>query len=124
MVKYSLTDHDDTGAEALGGQRHDSDLVSDSTDGLALVLGLSKLGDEGVGGVRNDGANNTGEITRGESDTELSSFGIGFLGLSEDVGVEELDNLLEEEEFGHGVRDLEWNSINVYTGKWRAKGPT
>ncbi len=53
-----------------------------------------------------DGANDTGEVTGGEGDAELSALGVGLLGSSEDVGVEGLDDLLEEEELGHGVGDL------------------
>jgi hypothetical protein len=36
----------------------------------------------------------------------LCRLAIGLLWLSEDVGIDELDNLLEAEEFGHRVWDL------------------
>jgi hypothetical protein len=36
----------------------------------------------------------------------LCRLAVGLLWLSEDMGIEELDNLLEAEEFGHRVQDL------------------
>ena len=56
--------------------------------------------------MRDDGTNNTSEITGGEGHTELGSLGISVLGLGENVSVEELHNLFKEEEFGHSVGDL------------------
>lgn len=53
-----------------------------------------------------DGADDTGEVTRREGDTELRALAVLRLGLGEDVRVEQRDDLLEEEELGHGVRDL------------------
>lgn len=60
--------------------------------------------------MRDDSANNTSEITGREGNTELSSLAIGFFGFGEDVGVEELDDLLKEEELGHSIRDLQGRS--------------
>jgi len=56
--------------------------------------------------VGDDGANNTGEITGTEGDSELSGFAVALFRSGEDVGVEDLDDLLEEVELGHGIRDL------------------
>jgi hypothetical protein len=67
---------------------------------LALVVSLAHKRDEGVSGVRNDGANDTSQVTRGEGNSELSVLGVSALGLSENVGVEQLHNLLEEVELG------------------------
>ena len=106
MTTTKLTNHDDTSTETLGGQGHNTSLRSDSADRLALVFSLSEERDERVSGVGDDGADNTSEVTGGEGDTELSTLVIGLLGGSEDVGVEELDDLLEEEELCHRVRDL------------------
>ena len=52
------------------------------------------------------GADDTGEVTSAEGNAKLCGLAVGVLWLSEDVGIEELDNLLEEEELGHCVRDL------------------
>lgn len=56
--------------------------------------------------MRNDGTNDTSEVTGSEGHTELSSFGVGFLWFCEDVSVEELHDLFKEEEFGHSVGNL------------------
>ena len=56
--------------------------------------------------MRNDSANNTGEVSGSEGYTELSGFGICFFWLSENVCVEELYDLFEEEEFGHSIGNL------------------
>ncbi len=67
---------------------------------LALVVSLAHKRDKGVSGVRNDGANDTSQVTRGEGNSELGVLGVRVLGLSENVGVEQLHNLLEEVELG------------------------
>ena len=53
-----------------------------------------------------DGTDNTSKVSGSEGDPELSSLAIGFLGLSEDAGIEELHDLLEKEELGHGIGNL------------------
>ena len=63
--------------------------------------------------MRDDGADNTSEVSGSEGDTELSSLAIRFLGLSEDAGIEELHDLLEEEELGHGIGNLV-NGMSVF----------
>ena len=67
---------------------------------------LSELRHQGVGGVRDDGTDHTSEVTRGEGDTKLSRFGVGVLGVGEDVCVEDGHNLFKEVELGHSVGDL------------------
>ena len=101
------TNHEDTSSETLCSQSSESNLAGDGTDRFALVSGLSELRDEGIGRVRDNGTNNTSDITRSESDTELGGLAVGILGLREDVGVEQLDGLLEEVKLGHGVGDLD-----------------
>jgi len=56
--------------------------------------------------VRNDSAKDTGDVTGGEGDDELFSFGALGSWFWDDVGVEHLDGFLEAREFHHGVRDL------------------
>mmetsp|Transcript_21871 Transcript_21871/g.59885 ORF Transcript_21871/g.59885 Transcript_21871/m.59885 type:complete len:357 (-) Transcript_21871:6-1076(-) len=99
-------DHQHTDAETLGAQVQVAELRSDLSEALALVGRLAHQGHNGVSRVGNDGANNTSNVARSESDSELSGLVVGLLGSSENVSVEELDNLLEEEELGHGVGDL------------------
>lgn len=101
-----LTNHDDTSTETFSGKGDNTDFFCNSAEALALVRRLAKLRDEGVGRVRDDSAYNTSEIARGEGDAKLSTLAVGFLGLREDMSIEELYDLLKEEEFGHGVGDL------------------
>jgi hypothetical protein len=95
--------HDDTHAETLP-EAHEADLLDDSAD--ASLGGLVELGHEGVCGVRDDGAENTGDVTGGEGDSELSGLAVGVLGVGEHVGVEGLDGALEGGELHHGVGNL------------------
>lgn len=100
------TNHDNTSTQSFRGKRTDSKLGGDLSDGFALVLCFAEERNQRVGGVRDDSADNTSNVTGREGDTELSGFAVCILGLSENVGVEQLDDLLKEEELGHGVRDL------------------
>ncbi len=67
---------------------------------LALVAGLAELRHHGVGGVGDNGADDTGKVARGEGHTELSALGVLGFGLGEHVRVEQLHHLLKEEELG------------------------
>ena len=60
--------------------------------------------------MRDDSANDTGEVSRREGDAELRRLAVGVLRLSEDVGIELLHDLLETEELGHRVRNL-WEGV-------------
>lgn len=100
------TDHQYTGAETLGCKCNHASFRCDGGNTLALVCGLAHERDDAVSRMRDNSADNTSEVTRSESNTKLSSLGICFFGLREDVSVKELDNLFKEEEFGHGIRDL------------------
>lgn len=102
-----LTDHDDTGAESLGREREQAGLAGNLADRFALVIGLAEKGDKGVGGMGDDSADDTGEVPGGEGNAELGALAVRVLGGGEDPLVELRDNVLEEEEFGHGVRNLE-----------------
>ena len=75
-------------------------VVTDEDIVLAVRLARSQAED--------DGADDTGEVAGGEGDTELRRLAVRLLGRGEDVGVEQLDDLLEEEELGHGVGDLRY----------------
>jgi len=100
------TNHNHTCAETFCREGAKADLVDNRAKTLAFVLGLAKLGDKRVGRVGDYSANDTSEVARAEGNTKLRRLAIGALWLSEDVGIEELDNLLEEVELGHRVWDL------------------
>ena len=100
------TNHDHTRAKTLCCEIAKANLANNRAETLALVLRLAELRDERVCRVGDYSANNTREVARAECDTKLGRLAIRILWLSEDVGIEKLDNLLEEEELGHRVRDL------------------
>ena len=54
----------------------------------------------------NNGAENTGNVTRHESDHKLGALGVGALWLGEYGRVEFSDNLLESDELDNGVWNL------------------
>eukprot|EP00049_Salpingoeca_infusionum_P017080 m.351702 g.351702 ORF g.351702 m.351702 type:complete len:333 (-) comp16321_c0_seq1:96-1094(-) len=113
------TNHEDTWANTLDGKVTVTKLGGDGTNALALVLGLTKEGDESISWVGDNGANNTSNVTGHEGNLELGALAVGLTWLSVDAGVELFNNLLEEEELGHGVWDLtgpEWDEGT----KWKA----
>lgn len=62
--------------------------------------------------MRNDSAENTSQITRSKSNSQLKSFGVFILWLSENIGIEKLDDLFEGDELDNGIWDLsspEWS---------------
>lgn len=65
---------------------------------------LSKL--HGIGGVGYDGAEDTGQITRGESDSKLGGFAVFALGFSENMLVEFLNNIFKSNKLNHSVGNL------------------
>lgn len=102
------TNHDDSGAEA-SPESLEADFRVDLADVLrhgSLSLDGVELGDHGISGVRNDGAEDTSQVTRQEGDSELLSLGVFSSGLGEDVGVEGFDDLFESDELHNGVGDL------------------
>lgn len=96
------TNHEHASAETLGGKVHVAKLACNLSKALSSVLALAEERNERVGRVGDNGADNTGSVTRKESDTELLGLGVGVTGGSEDLGVEELNDLLEEIELGLG----------------------
>ena len=59
-----------------------------------------------IGRVADNGTENTGQITRGECNRQLSSLRVFALGLCKDMLVELLNNIFESHEFHHSVRNL------------------
>lgn len=57
------TDHDHPSTETLRGERRDADFGRNLADALAPVRRLAHQGYNGVGGMRDDGADDTGEVT-------------------------------------------------------------
>lgn len=103
------TDHDETGTHA-GEETLDTELLGhlDEARGGRLAggtLGLVDLGEEGVGGLRDDGGGHTGDETGAEVEAGLLTLGKRGLGAAH--GVEDLlRGDLEDGELGHGVGDL------------------
>ena len=56
--------------------------------------------------MRNDGAEDTGDVTSGKSDHQLLGFAAVGSGLGNNVGVNGLDSLFEAGEFHHCVWNL------------------
>jgi hypothetical protein len=103
------TDHDETSThtgEETGGAELAGHLDETRGDRLAgSALGLVDLGEEGVGGLGDDGGGHTGDETTTEVEGGGLSAGELALGLTPD-----LEDLLHSDlvhgELGHGVRDL------------------
>jgi len=96
------SNHDNTGSKATPNS-FEAKLREDLSSTLST---LGHLGHHGVSRVRDNGASNTSDVARSESDTQVLSLGVSLLRGGEDVLVKGLLNLLKEEELGHGVRDL------------------
>lgn len=103
------TDHQNPRAEP-SPQSLEPDLGVDLADLLAeaaALLALTvELAHHGVGGVRDNRAEDTSQVTRGEGDTQLGALGVGLLALREDVVVEELHEPLESHELDDRVGHL------------------
>jgi hypothetical protein len=98
------TNHEDTHAKTTpdtNRSHFSEDLANRRTSGV-----LVQLGDHRVGRVRDDGAEDTSNVTSGEGDTELFKLGALGSGLGDDVSVEGLDGSLESPELHHSVGDL------------------
>jgi hypothetical protein len=100
------TDHDNPSADTLGRQGSNSNFTGNGSDGLALVLRLTKQRDERVSRVRDDSADDASQVARRECDAKLRGLGITRFLLGEDVGIEKRYDLFEEKELGHGIWDL------------------
>ena len=79
-----------------------SDVVHCATGSLHVV----ELGDHSISRLRDQSAEDTSNVTRAESDGELSALGVLILWLSEDVFVEGFDCLFESDELHDGIWDL------------------
>lgn len=102
------TNHEDSGTETLPESCESNlcvDLLNLRPSGTTS-LSLVEDGDHGVSWMRNEGAENTGNVTRHESDHELFSLAVRGLWLGEDISVEFSDNLLESDELDNGVWNL------------------
>jgi hypothetical protein len=122
LLTGQCTNHDNPSSQSSGGELTPSDLACDLTKALALVGALAHLRNERISRMRDDGADNTGEVTRSKGNAKLDVLGVGLLGCGKDVSVEHLDDTLEEEELGHGVGDL-WEIVVVaemgkYNSDW------
>ena len=100
------TNQDYTCSESLCCKSTKPDLPGDCAEALALILRLAQLRDERIGRVRDDSANDIGQVTGRECNAKLRRFAVRVLRFGEDVRIEVLHNLLETEELGHRVRDL------------------
>jgi len=103
------TDHDKTSAHT-GEETRNTELTGhlDKSGSSTLswgTLGLVDLGQEGVGGLRDDGSGHTGDKTGRQVETSLLTTGEGVLGLASS-GEDLLNGNLEDGELGHGVWDL------------------
>jgi len=74
-----------------------------STSGLVGSGSLVEDGDHGISWMGDDGAENTGNITGHESDSELGTLTVAGLLSGEDVSVEHLHDLFEGDELHNGV---------------------
>lgn len=102
------TNHEDSHRQTVPKTLETNSLVDSLhglQSGLAGLLLTVDLGDHDVGGVGNDGTQNTGQVTSGKGDSNLLGGGEVLLGLSE-ILVDLLDNLLERSKLDHGVGDL------------------
>ena len=101
------TNHEDSGTKTLP-ESVETNVGVDLSDGSTLLV---HDGDHGVSWMRNNGAEDTGNVTRHEGDHELGGLAVLALWLGEDVAIEVLDDLLEGDELDNGVWDLsspEW----------------
>ena len=89
----------------------------DQSAGGALTwkaLCLVDLGKHSVGGLRDNGGSETGDQTRSQVDNSLCSIRSGVL--IDKVLEDSLDDLLKDDEFGHGVGNLleqDWAETTV-----------
>ena len=102
------TNHEDSGTKTLP-ESSESNLSIDLLDlghSGTTSSSLVEDGDHGVSWMGNNGAENTGNVTRHESDHKLGALGVGALWLGEYGRVEFSDNLLESDELDNGVWNL------------------
>ena len=102
------TDHDDTDWKTIPETTKANvlvDAVHGSTDSFSgLTIGI-ELADHDIGRVRDDGAEDTGDVTSAERDGGLSALTVVAL-LARKTVIDHLDDGLEGCELHHGVWDL------------------
>lgn len=98
------TDHEDTETKSTP-DTSGTELGEDGANTRGSLV-LVELGDDGVGRVGDDGAENTSNVTGGGSDSELLDLGALSTRLGDDVLVDGLNSALESPELHHGVRNL------------------
>jgi len=102
------TDHDDSGTHT-SPETIETDITVDFLDVIhsaTTSLDRVELRDHSISGLGDQSAEDTGNITRSESDGELSGLGVFILGSGEDSSVEHLDSLFEGDELHDSVGDL------------------
>ena len=97
------TDHENPGSKT-GPHTSETKVLSGRANSGAL--GLVHVGDDGVGGMRHNGAEDTSNVTSGKGDHQLLALGAISTRLGHNIGVQSLDGLLEAGELHHGVRNL------------------
>ena len=83
------TNHDNTSSQSTPDA-----LEAKFGKNFSSTLGRFRhLGNNSVSRMRYNSTSNTGDVTRGESDAQVSALGVGFLGSSEDFLVESFFDL-------------------------------
>lgn len=99
------TNHKNSGKETSPETR-ETDLRVDVTNTLTLVFRSVHLGNHGISRVRDEGAEDTSQVTRHEGNGQLLSLRVFTSGSSEELGVEKFDDLFEGDELNDGIGDL------------------
>lgn len=97
------TDHDDTRSESLP-ETSETKLLNDISGRCAAVL--VELGNDGVGGMRNNGAEHSSDVSGNERHHQLFTLRAFGTRLGDRVLVDQLDSSLEAGELHHRVWDL------------------
>jgi len=108
------TNHENSCSETLP-ETIESNVLVDFSSTLSSLI---HNGDHGISWVRNDSAEYTCRVTRGEGNSKLGGFAVFILWLSEDVGVEKLYEFLKGNELDDGIWDLsepKWLNTSVET---------
>ena len=102
------TNHDNSDGQTVPEALEANLLVDSRGDGTHALTGLAvrvELADHDIGGVRDNGAENTGGITTDEGDAGLGGLAVVVLVAGQTL-VDGLDDGLERSKLHHGVGDL------------------